>query len=51
MKKSHRTTHRVIWILLLPLLLGFVYMAQQEEPAKPTTIEQAPSPSAVGELP
>lgn len=51
MKKPHRTIHRLAWLLLLPALLGFVYLAQHAVPAEPAAIEAAPYPSAAGELP
>ena len=51
MKKPHRSVHRLVWLLLLPALLGFVYVAQQSRPAKAPSIDVAPHPSAAGELP
>jgi hypothetical protein len=51
MKRSHRTAHRLVWLLLVPLLLCFVFLAQNSEPNKVPLIETAPHPSAVGELP
>lgn len=51
MKNKHRKLHAVIWVLLLPALLAFLYLAQQQlaKPAPP--IELAPTPSKVGNLP
>ncbi|MBL4671777.1 MAG: hypothetical protein JKX81_05920 [Arenicella sp.] len=51
MKRSHRTVHRILWLLLVPLLLFFVFLAQNSGPNKAPLIEKAPHPSAVGELP
>jgi hypothetical protein len=51
MKRKHRTAHRLIWLALLPLLLGFVFLAQQSTPNKIPLIETAPHPSAAGEFP
>lgn len=51
MKRQHRTAHRIIWLMLLPLLLGFVFLAQESKPNKIPLTQTAPFPSAVGELP
>ncbi|MFT5573187.1 MAG: hypothetical protein ACI9FR_002120 [Cryomorphaceae bacterium] len=51
MKRKHRTVHRLIWPLLVPLLLVFVFLAQNSKPEPIPLIETAPHPSAVGELP
>ena len=51
MKNKHRRLHAVIWVLLLPALLGFLYLAQKQLATPAPTIEQAPTPSQLGELP
>jgi hypothetical protein len=51
MKRSHRTVHRLIWPLIIPLLLVFVFMAQHSKPTEIPLIQTAPHASAVGELP
>lgn len=51
MKRTHRTVHRLIWIMLVPLLLCFVLLAQTSKPNEIPLIDEAPHPSAVGELP
>jgi hypothetical protein len=56
MNRNHRTAHRILWLLLVPLLLFFVFLAQNSEPNKTPPTEQVPhlsgpQPSSVGELP
>jgi len=51
MKKTHRTAHRFIWLLLVPLLLLFVFLAQESRSNKIPLMETAPYPSTAGELP
>lgn len=51
MKKTHRNAHLIVWLFLLPTLLGFVYFAQQGKPTKAPTVDAAPHPSKAGELP
>ncbi|MFT6387495.1 MAG: hypothetical protein ACJAUP_000866 [Cellvibrionaceae bacterium] len=42
MKRSHRTTHRILWLMLVPLLLFFVFLAQNSGPTKAPLIDAAP---------
>lgn len=51
MKRSHRTAHRILWLMLMPLLLFFVFLAQNSGPTKAPPIGAAPHASAIGELP
>ena len=51
MKRSHRTAHRILWLLLVPLLLFFVFLAQNSGSNTATLIEKAPHSKTVGELP
>jgi hypothetical protein len=50
MKRQHRIAHALIWLLLVPLLLCFVFLAQNSASNKAPSIESAPYPSAAGEL-
>ncbi len=51
MKRTHRKLHVVIWLVLLPVLLAFVYVAQQSAVDTLPDLGTAPEPSAVGVLP
>jgi hypothetical protein len=51
MKRKHRTVHRLIWPLIVPLMLCFVFLAQHSKSKEVPLIEAAPHPSAVGALP
>lgn len=51
MKRSHRKAHGLIWLVLLPALLAFVYLAQQNTPLPAPALESAPAPSERGALP
>lgn len=51
MKQSHRKVHGFLWLLLLPLMLGFIYMAQNSEPPLVPTIDSAPAQTERGQLP
>ncbi|MFK7732605.1 MAG: hypothetical protein AB8B48_13380 [Pseudomonadales bacterium] len=51
MKQSHRKVHGLAWLLLLPLMIGFVYMAQNSKPPTAPAVSSAPAQSEQGELP
>ena len=50
MKKAHRRFHAVVWISLLPVLLGFVYLANKS-PARAIPQTEVVRPSEAGVLP
>ncbi|MEM8499345.1 MAG: hypothetical protein AAF542_15080 [Pseudomonadota bacterium] len=51
MKQSHRKVHGLLWLLLLPLMVGFVYMAQDSKPPTLPAVSSAPAQTERGELP
>jgi len=50
-KQAHRKVHGLVWILLFPALLYFVYLAQSNGQSERPIVETAPHASAAGELP
>ena len=50
MKKMHRRSHLLVWLFLLPVLLGFVFFAQEERLPSPPATEVIEA-SAAGVLP
>ncbi len=51
MKRSHRRSHALLWLALLPILVVFIYYAEvanvSETPRNPELVQ----PSAAGVLP
>lgn len=51
MKQTHRKVHGLVWLLLFPALLWFVYLAQSNAEVEMPILETAPHASSAGELP
>lgn len=52
MKRPHRSVHRLMWILLVPALIGLLYVANDARHADPDTANATlPGDVQPGELP
>lgn len=51
MNRTHRKAHGLTWLVLLPLLMAIIYLAQIGQLAAPAVVDDPPRASAAGELP